>query len=364
MSSVNATRVAACYFSIVVQKRGFAQNLCKTLFLYLTTLKTKKYNTDCKIVKQACRNLYKTGLSPDTEGNMIKIIVDSCADLTGDLLDEYDIDYAHMNTVRDGVQTQASLRWEYFSPKELYTALRNGERITTTQVPVEEFKRIFTLYLDQGMDIIYIGCALKQSGSVNTGFVTAREILKDYPDRRIECIDALNACIGEGMLGILASKLNREGKSFDEIVDTVKAKRNNVNEFCAVHTLDFLKRAGRVTASKAFFGNLMGVKPILTADADGAQTPIKKAKGRMGSFTEMVNLMADAIENPEEQFIFLAHADCSDEEVKTLSDMVKEKINCKGIIPIVIGPIIGASIGPDAIGLWAFGKEVTYRAEA
>jgi len=26
-----------------------------------------------------------------------------------------------------------------------------------------------------------------------------------------------------------------------------------------------------------------------------------------------------------------------------------------------IGPIIGASIGPDAVGIWGFGEEVTYK---
>lgn len=294
---------------------------------------------------------------------MIKIIVDSCADLTGELLKEYDIDYARMNTVYEGRQTKASLTWEYCSPKELYDIMRKGDRITTTQVPVDEFTRIFKLYLEKGYDIIYIGCASKQSGSVNTGYVTAKGLLRDYPERRIEVIDALNACIGEGMLGILASELNRQGKSFDEIVETVKARRNNVNQFCTVHTLDFLKRAGRVTASKAFFGNLMGVKPVLIADADGTQTPIKKAKGRVGSFEEVVNLMAEAIEDPEEQYIYLAHADCSEEEVSMLKEMTMRKINCKGIIPIVIGPIIGASVGPDTIGLWAWGKEVTYRVD-
>ncbi len=292
---------------------------------------------------------------------MIKILTDSCSDLSGELLTRYDIDYARMNTVYEGKETSASLTWEFYEPKALYDIMRAGNRVTTTQVPASEFDRIFRFYLEKGFDIIYIGCSTKQSGSVNTGFVTAKEILKEYPDRKIECIDSLNASIGEGMLGILASELNKEGKSFEEIVETVKEKRNNVNQYVTVHSLDALKRAGRVKATKAFFGNLMGVKPVLISDADGEQVPVKKAKGRMGSFNELVASLAETIENPESQYIYLAHADCSKEELSTLKDMINEKIKCKGIVTVYIGPIIGASIGPDAIGIWGFGKEVTYR---
>ena len=32
----------------------------------------------------------------------VKIITDSCSDLTPDLMEKYDIDYAQMNTVLDG----------------------------------------------------------------------------------------------------------------------------------------------------------------------------------------------------------------------------------------------------------------------
>ena len=131
--------------------------------------------------------------------NKVKIITDSCSDLTGELLERYDIDYAQMNTIRDGKETKASLLWEYYTPQELYNAIRNGERILTTQVPVEEFNRIFTKYLDEGFDIVYIGCSLKQSGSVNTGAVAAKNILEKYSDHEIYCIDSKNASLGEGI---------------------------------------------------------------------------------------------------------------------------------------------------------------------
>ena len=163
------------------------------------------------------------------------------------------------------------------------------------------------------------------------------------------------------MLAIRASELVSEGKSFDEIVSEINGIRNNVQEFVTPVSLEYMKRAGRVKASKAFMGNLMGVKPILISDADGVQTPIKKAKGRKQSMEEIVNLMAEDITEPEKRTIYIANADCKQEEIDYIRDLIKQKINCKDIVPITIGPIIGASIGPDAIGVWSFGKEITYR---
>ena len=291
----------------------------------------------------------------------IKILTDSCSDLDGTLLGKYDIDYAKMNTVYQGKETSASLTWDHYSPKKLYDTMRNGERVTTTQVPMQEYKRIFKKYLNDDYDIIYIGCSTKQSGSVNTANIVAKDLLEEYPDSRITCIDSLNACIGEGMLAIFAAELVKAGKGYDEIVEDVMNKRNFVNEYVTVHSLDALKRSGRVTASSAFFGNLMSIKPILISDADGVQTPIKKSHGRAKSLKDIVALLADSIENPEEQTVYIAHADCEEEEIETLKRLVKESINCKDIYTVYIGPIIGASIGPDAISVWGFGKEITYR---
>ncbi len=42
--------------------------------------------------------------------------------------------------------------------------------------------------------------------------------------------------------------------------------------------------------------------------------------------------------------------------------MIRAEIPCKDIYTAYIGPIIGASIGPDAVALFAFGKQLTYRA--
>lgn len=290
----------------------------------------------------------------------VKIITDSCSDLSADLLKEYDIDYAKMATVLDGKVEPAYLEWTADEVHDFYNKLREGKRFTTSQATAEEFSRIFPLYLEEGCDIVYIGCSLKQSGSVNTAHMVADKLLEKYPGAEIYCIDSLNACMGEGILAIEAAKKRDEGLSAKEIAEYITSIRNNVNEYLTVHTLDFLKRAGRVTASSAFFGNLMGVKPIIISDVEGSQVAIKKAKGRANSLREVTDLLAESIVDAENQTVYVLHADCAAEEVEFLVSLVKEKIPCKDVKTGYVGPIIGASIGPDAFVIFAFGKEVTY----
>ena len=291
----------------------------------------------------------------------VKVIADSCADLNVEQLNKYGIAFAKMSTSCDGVESVATLTWTEDEVHALYNKMRDGERIITAQVSVEEFGRIFEEYLKQNMDIVYIGCSSKQSGSVNTGFVTAKKLMEKYEGSKIICIDSLNASMGEGMLAIEAAKMANDGASVTEIEAHILSIRKKVNQYVTVHSLDALKRAGRVKGSAAFFGNLMGVKPIIIADANGDQAAYKKVKGRQKSFEEIVALLKASMIEPEKQVVYLTHVDCAKEEIDGLVELIRKEISCLDVEVGFIGPIIGASIGPDAVGIWGFGQEVTYK---
>ncbi|MBQ9749585.1 MAG: DegV family protein [Clostridia bacterium] len=291
----------------------------------------------------------------------VKVIADSCADLNVAQLNKYGIAFAKMSTSCDGVESVATLLWTEDEVHALYNKMRDGKRIITAQVSVEEFGRIFEEYLKQDMDIVYIGCSSKQSGSVNTGFVTAKKLMEKYEGSTIICIDSLNASMGEGMLAIEAAKMANDGASATEIEAHILAIRKKVNQYVTVHSLDALRRAGRVKGSAAFFGNLMGVKPIIIADANGDQAAYRKVKGRQKSFEEIVAMLKASIIEPEKQTIYLTHADCAKEEIDGLVELIRKEIPCLDVEVGYIGPIVGASIGPDAVGIWGFGQEVTYK---
>ena len=68
------------------------------------------------------------------------ILGDSTCDLNKDLRQKYGIEYVQMKYVLDGKEYAASLDWEELSVHEFYNAMREGKRITTTQVPVRAFR--------------------------------------------------------------------------------------------------------------------------------------------------------------------------------------------------------------------------------
>ena len=292
----------------------------------------------------------------------VQIITDSCSDLTPELMERFGIDYAKMNTVYEGKTSPADLSWQPDDVHALYGIMRAGNRVTTTQVPVEEFDRVFRKYLEEGCDIVYISCSVKQSGSINTARVLAKKLNDLFPDAKILCVDSLHASMGEGLLALETAKFAAEGKTAEEAAAFAEEKRKHIRQYVTVHSLDALKRAGRVKASAAFFGNLFGVKPILVTDVDGEQAAFKKVKGRAASLEEIVRLMKEDLIAPEEQTLYLAHSDCAKEEVDSLVTLIKKEIPCKDVYVSYIGPIIGASIGPDAFALFGVGKQITFKA--
>ena len=279
------------------------------------------------------------------------ILTDSCSDLSKDVRESLGIDYVQMNIVYDGKELPASLDWDLYTPQELYNLMRNGTRITTNQVPVQTFTTVFTKYLEEGKDIVYIGCSSALSGSVNTGKVVADELAEKYPDNKVYVIDSLNSCLGEGLMVMDAAKMKKEGKTAAEVVAYIEANKLKYQQFCAVDDLTYLKRAGRVKASAAFFGNLFGVKPILISNRQGENFAIKKIKGRKNSLDEIINMAKSSIVAPETQTVAVVHADC-EKDAEYLKNRIESELGVKEVYVNYIGPIIGASAGPGTIAIY------------
>lgn len=286
------------------------------------------------------------------------ILGDSTCDLNKEMREKYDIGYVKMNYVVDDKEYPADLDWGIHSSHEFYDLMRGGKRVRTTQVSRETFVQEFKKYLDEGKDIVYISCSSALSGSVNLAVLIARELEAEYPERKIYCIDSLCSSLGQGFLLLRASQLRAQGKTAAEVARFIEEIKLKVNQFGTVDSMEYLRRAGRIKASKAFFGNLFGIKPIIISDRIGQNYAVKKVKGALTAKKEIAACIAEVVENPEEQCLYLTHADVQD-SIEQLRDEILSVAPFAEVHINVIGPIVGASVGPGTVIAYCYGKEVT-----
>lgn len=286
--------------------------------------------------------------------NKYVVITDSASDLPSEFRKENQIDYAKtmMSWKINGqvFETGASLDWEVISFKDFYDLMRKGERVFTSQVSMQNYLDTFIPHLQNGEDILYIACSSGLSASLNTAITLANSELKEqFPDRKIIIIDSLRAGMALGMLVMLAVELQKQGKSLEENVEILEKEKTSFKEIGIPESLSYLRRAGRVNASAAFFGNIVSLKPILAFDDKGSNVAIEKAIGKKKAFKRMAEIIKDDIVDPENQVIYLMSGDCNEEDVNYFKQSVLNQVKVKDIVVTPLGPVIGASSGPGTI---------------
>ena len=291
-----------------------------------------------------------------------QVITDSTCDVESKFRNEYGLEYVKMKFTIDGREYLADLDWNELSSSDYYNLMRDGKRAITGLVSEAEFYEKFEKYLSLGLDVLYISCSSKLSGSINNAKIIAAELADKYPNNKVICFDSLRSNYSQGLMALDACRLSNEGKNVNFVARYLVSNRLRYQTYATVNSLEFLRKAGRVKASKAFLGDLFGVKPIIVADANGDNIAYKKIRGRKQSLEELCQMVCDNIIDTKNATIYIEHAD-SLEDAKELEGMLKEKINPKCINISSIGPIIGAAIGPDAITINFYGKMVSIQAE-
>ena len=286
-----------------------------------------------------------------------QIFTDSCSDLSTELRKQNHIDYVHMGLVVNEEEKVADLDWIDYTPEEFYGWLSSGKKIKTTQVSTEEFINKFRPYLEKGTDIIYLACSSALSGSINTFYLVAKELQKEFPDRKLIGVDTLCAAFTEGMLVLYAARKQQQGLSIEELADWVENNKFKFNQFATVDTLNYLKAAGRIKGAKAFIGNIIGIKPIFISDRKGNNFVIKKAKGTKASLDELFNGVKETLDKEKCNEVFVGQGMAQDRALE-LKKRIEDELDVKATI-IWIGPIVGTTCGPGVIATFCYGKEVT-----
>ncbi|MBE5732018.1 MAG: DegV family protein [Clostridiales bacterium] len=292
------------------------------------------------------------------------IFTDTASDIPKEYREKYGIEYVKMSYNYDEKNYPADLDWEvHGSPKGFYDVMRNGTRIKTAQVSDNEYKTNFEKWLKDGYDILYIACSSAISASINGAIRVRNELDTLYPDRKIIIIDSLRGCGSIFFMSMEVSKLKANGATIEEAEKWVLDNRMKVHQLGTVADLKYLKQAGRVSATSAFFGGLFHVKPIIISDAKGQNFAIEKVKGRKQSLDRLISIFKSEYVPDTYPTVIISNADCEEDASYLKEQVLNFGVKEENIIISTIGPATGSSVGPGMISLYYYGPEVTVNKE-
>ena len=281
------------------------------------------------------------------------IVTDSSADIPAELLAKHEIGCLQLEVTLEG---EASRLNSEIEPHAFYEALRAKKSATTSAASPATFRETFKSYLDAGKDVLYLGFSSGLSSTYNGGFIAARELAEEYPDRKILTLDTKCAALGEGLIVLLAAKKRESGATIEETRRYIKEIRPNLAHWFTVDDLFFLKRGGRVSGTTAVVGSMLQIKPVMHVDDEGHLIKVTTARGRRASLNALVDRMKESLLDHPDQMVTIGHGDCL-EDANYVADRVRAETGLEVALIDYIGPVIGAHSGPGTVALFFLGKE-------
>ena len=298
--------------------------------------------------------------------NKFAIVCDVTCDLNAELRAEYDIEYVPGTiTFPDGTEEKSFLDWSECKTipnctSEAFYALlkKDPDAIKSSPANIEEFAEVFEKHVVAGEPVLAISISSALSGTYAFMCAAQKLVLEKHPDAKIAVIDSKRYAGGMGLLCIHASMLRKEGKPFEEVAECIEENKIRFHQTGWLDDLFFVAKKGRMTNAKAFFGNLIGIKPIGELDHNGLTTVIGKVKGEKSAYKVCLDYMGAVGENLQDQIILIAQSN-RPKQAAAYKQMIQERFSPKAIYICDVFPPTGINVGPGLMVAFYMGKPIS-----
>jgi DegV family protein with EDD domain len=173
-------------------------------------------------------------------------------------------------------------------------------------------------------------------------FQSATLAAQALPDREVHVIDTASTSMSTGIPALMAAEMAADGVPAARIAATVHDRLRDVDLYVAVDTLEYLKKGGRLSATRAAVGTVLSFKPIVTV-RDGLVVMAENPRTRTKARERIVELVTA---QPLERLAIIHTPTSTREEVEAFRDALVARVP-GGIDParVSIG-LLGASTGP------------------
>ena len=272
---------------------------------------------------------------------MIRIIIDSTADLGNELLSHYRIEMIPLYVL---MGEQSYLDGVNISLEDLFRSVQEtGQLPKTSAASIGDFVRHFT-GLD---DIVYIGISSQLSATIKNATIAAETLGKE----NVYIVDSLNLSTGIGLLALRAAELRDEGMPAREIAEAIKALVPKVRTSFIIETLDYLYKGGRCTALQNLMSSLLSIRPIIAVRPDGTLGVKAKIRGtRRKGLMEMVKDFEEHLDEIDLHRVFITHTGCT-ADAEFLKSELLSRAQIEEVLITRAGSVIASHCGPDTIGI-------------
>ncbi|WP_294155187.1 DegV family protein [uncultured Clostridium sp.] len=278
----------------------------------------------------------------------IKIITDSTSYIPEEIARKLDISIVSLSVFFNG----ESHKEIDLDNREFYRHIEEtGEIPKSSQPNIDELFNIFKKITDNGDEIVGIFISSKMSGTYSSAGLVKNMILENNKDAVIEIVDSCTNCMQMGFIAIEAARVAKSGSLIKDVVETAEQVRRNSRFLFVPDTLRYLQRGGRIGTASALIGGILQIKPILTVE-NGETTVFEKVRTKKKAVDEILNKVLNDCQKNKIKGVIVHHIDCQ-KEGSQLAEKLSQKLN----IPVniqSIGPVIGAHVGPGAIGVAYF----------
>ncbi|MCZ8539943.1 DegV family protein [Psychrobacillus psychrodurans] len=270
----------------------------------------------------------------------VHIVTDSTADLTTELIEQYNINVIPLTIQIDG---ESFIDGVDIKAEEFLEKMSIAKELPKSSQPSSGvFKELYDELGKDGDQVISIHMTGGMSGTVKSAQAAAEMTESD-----VTVIDSKFISFALSFQVEEAAKMASNGETKEAIIQKVEDIRQKTDLFVVVDTLDNLVKGGRIGKGKAMLGSLLSIKPIASL-AGGEYTPIAKVR----SHKQVVNYLFDRYiadtKGKVVKAVGISHAN-GFSMAKPLMNLIKES----GFLDIQVSftsPVISTHTGPGAIG--------------
>lgn len=270
---------------------------------------------------------------------MVRIVTDSTADLSLEQQRAAGITVVPLNVhfgdevFRDRVD---------LSSTEFFRKLKAAPQLPRTSQPSPGvFEEVYRSLTDKGDEVVAVLLSSKVSGTYNAAQIAAQAV-----PGKVDVVDSESASMALGFLALEAVKLAADGAGRAAVSEGVRKLVPKARILCAIDTLTYLERGGRIGKARALLGSLLNFKPLITL-REGEVVPLGRARGRPQMLDRLVEML-----RRDGQITRLAvlHGAAASEAEHLRARLAGDYPELDVIVS-EIGPVLATHTGPGVIGI-------------